>query len=142
MPVERLEWQDDAYFSKLFLRLSWTHFIELMRIDDPLKRAFYELESMRNHWGKRELIRQIDSLLYERVGLSRDKEGVLKLAQEGQLADTPAAVIRDPYVLSFWVCRTESSIPKRSWKRLCSTICKSFCWNLAKGSVSSPANGA
>jgi predicted nuclease of restriction endonuclease-like (RecB) superfamily len=95
------DWQDDAYFRQVFQRLSWTHLIELIRIEDPLKRAFYELESLRNHWSVRELKRQIGSLLFERVGLSYDKEGVLKLAEEGRLIDTPAAVLRDPYVFEF-----------------------------------------
>ncbi len=79
-----LDWQDDAYFVRLFRELSWTHFIELIRIDDPLKRAFYEIESLRNRWSVREFKRQLNSLLYERVGLSRDKEGVLELAKEGE----------------------------------------------------------
>lgn len=98
---QMLEWQDDKYFAQLFRKLSWTHFIELMRLDNPLKRAFYELETLGNRWSVRELKRQIDSLLYERVGLSRDKEGVLKLANEGEIFTTPAGMIRDPYVFEF-----------------------------------------
>jgi hypothetical protein len=49
------------------LRLSWTHFIELIRIDDPLKRAFYEVECLQGNWSIRQLQRQIGSLLYERT---------------------------------------------------------------------------
>jgi hypothetical protein len=96
-----LDWQNDAYFARLFYELPWTHFIELVRMDDPLKRAFYEVETLRNRWSVRELKRQIDSLLYERVGLSRDKEGVLALAKEGELVATPAEMVRDPYVFEF-----------------------------------------
>ena len=59
------------------LRLSWTHFIELIRIDDPLKRAFYEAECLEGNWSIRQLQRQIGSLLYERTGLSTDKESVI-----------------------------------------------------------------
>jgi hypothetical protein len=58
------------------LRPSWTHFIELIRIDDPLKRAFYEVECLQGNWSIRQLQRQIGSLLYERTGLSTDKESV------------------------------------------------------------------
>src|ERR1051326_1915696 len=53
-----LDWQNDAYFARLFRELPWTHFIELIRIDDPLKRAFYEVETLKNHWSVRELKRQ------------------------------------------------------------------------------------
>jgi hypothetical protein len=61
----------------LQLRLSWTHFIELIRIDDPLKRAFYEVQCLQGNWSIRQLQRQIGSLLYERTGLSADKESVI-----------------------------------------------------------------
>jgi hypothetical protein len=100
-PIASQDWQDDAYFVRLFQSLSWTHFIEMCRMDDPLKRAFYEVETLQNHWSVRELKRQIDSLLYERVGLSRNKEGVLALAKEGELVTTPAEMVRDPYVFEF-----------------------------------------
>lgn len=97
----RLEWQDDEYFGRLFRELSWSHFVELARIDDDLKRAFYEVETLKNRWSLRELKRQIAAMLYERVGLSRDKVGVLKLAKEGEIITTPAELIRDPYVFEF-----------------------------------------
>jgi predicted nuclease of restriction endonuclease-like (RecB) superfamily len=99
--ITRLAWQDDAYFERLFQQLPWTHFNELIRIDDPLKRAFYEVEIVRNRWSVRELKRQLDSLLFERVGLSRDAAGVMKVAQEGVLVTSPEEMIRDPYVFEF-----------------------------------------
>jgi predicted nuclease of restriction endonuclease-like (RecB) superfamily len=101
VPFQPLDWQDDAYFRRLFHELPWTHFIEILRMDDPLKRAFYEIEALKNRWSVRELKRQIDSLLYERVGLSRDKDGVLRLAKEGELVTTPEEMVRDPYVFEF-----------------------------------------
>lgn len=70
-------------------------------MDDPLKRAFYEVQTLQNRWSVRELKRQINNLLYERVGLSRDHEGVLALAQEGALESSPTEMIRDPYVFEF-----------------------------------------
>jgi predicted nuclease of restriction endonuclease-like (RecB) superfamily len=101
VPFTPLDWQDDAYFARLFRELPWTHFIELIRIDEPLKRAFYEVETLKNRWSVRELKRQLDSLLYERVGLSRDQEGVLTLAKEGEQIATPAEMVRDPYIFEF-----------------------------------------
>jgi hypothetical protein len=63
---------------RTLLRLSWSHLIELIRLDDPWKRAFYENECLKSSWSKRELQRQISSLLYERTGLSRDKQAVIE----------------------------------------------------------------
>jgi predicted nuclease of restriction endonuclease-like (RecB) superfamily len=96
-----LEWQDSAYYSRLFATLSWSHLLELTRIDDPLKRAFYELEAVKSGWSMRELKRQIASMLYERTGLSRDKDAVLALADHGRLIDSAATMLRDPYILEF-----------------------------------------
>ena len=83
------------------LRLSWTHFIELIRIQDPLKRAFYETECVRGNWSVRQLQRQIGSLLYERTGLSMDKEGVVRRADTQEPSTPIAALLRDPYFLEF-----------------------------------------
>jgi predicted nuclease of restriction endonuclease-like (RecB) superfamily len=98
---QNLSWQDDKYFQRLFSSLSWSHLLELCRIDEPLKRAFYELESMKSRWSLRELKRQMNSMLYERVGLSKDKDAVMALTSEGQLTDSPKTILRDPYVLEF-----------------------------------------
>lgn len=94
-------WQNEAYYGQLFQMVAWTHLMELCRIDDPLKRAFYELETIKSGWSFRELKRQMNSMLYERVGLSKDKSAVMTLAQEGRLIDSPMAILRDPYVLEF-----------------------------------------
>jgi hypothetical protein len=64
--------------------LSWTHYRLIMQIDDPAKRSFYEIECADNNWSTRELDRQINSLLFERLALSKDREGVLSLAKKGQ----------------------------------------------------------
>lgn len=85
------------------LQLSWTHFLEFIRIADPWKRLFYENETLKGGWSVSELQRQIGSLLYERTGLSTDKAAVLSHAH-AQDAESPGAIaslIRDPYVLEF-----------------------------------------
>jgi predicted nuclease of restriction endonuclease-like (RecB) superfamily len=96
-----LPWQDEAYCLRLFQTLSWSHLTELSRIDDPIKRAFYELQSVKSGWSLRELKRQVNSMLYERIGLSKDKDAVLTMASSGKLVDTPENILRDPYVLEF-----------------------------------------
>ena len=84
-----------------FFRLTWTHYTFLMRIDDEKERSFYEIESEKHNWSVRELKRQYDSALYTRLALSRDKEGVLKLSEEGQIIEKPKDIIKDPYILEF-----------------------------------------
>lgn len=99
--LQAFSWQNDQYYVRLVRNVAWSSLMELCRIDDPLKRAFYELECLKSGWSIRELKRQISSMLYERTGLSKDKDAVLALAQEGKLIDTPATILRDPYVLEF-----------------------------------------
>lgn len=83
------------------LRLSWTHFLELIRIEDPLKRSFYEVECIQGNWSVRQLQRQIGTLLYERTGLSKDKEMILRQANVQGSPAPITALFRDPYVLEF-----------------------------------------
>ena len=81
--------------------LSWTHYRILMRVDKPEARAFYEAECVANNWSARELERQKGSLLYERLALSKDKKGLMRLARKGQELATYEDMIKDPYVLEF-----------------------------------------
>ena len=81
--------------------LSWSHYVVLLTIDSADERRFYELEAIENAWGIRELKRQINSSLYERLALSRDKDGVKELARKGQIVAKPSDVLKSPYVLEF-----------------------------------------
>ena len=82
-------------------RISWAHFLELIRIEDPWKRAFYENEILQGHWSKRQLQRQIESLLYERTGLSANKKAVIERARKQEPQESVVDMLRDPYVLEF-----------------------------------------
>ena len=82
-------------------QLSWSHYLILMRIKKEAERRFYEVESSNNNWGVRELKRQFNSSLYERLVLSRDKDGVKKLSEEGQILTVPKDAMKDPYILEF-----------------------------------------
>lgn len=84
-----------------FFKLTFTHYVFLMRIDDEKQRRFYEIESEKCNWSVRELKRQYDSALYTRLALSRDKEGILKLSEKGQVIEKPKDIIKDPYILEF-----------------------------------------
>jgi len=81
--------------------LSWTHYRTLLRVDKAAARAFYEIEAIKNNWAARELERQINSLLYERLALSRDKKGLMRLAVKGHEVQKPADVFKDPVVMEF-----------------------------------------
>ena len=83
------------------LRLGWSHYVVLLSVSDIQARSFYEIEAQQGSWGVRELKRQIDSALFERLALSRNKEEVKALAQVGQVVAKPADVIKNPYVLEF-----------------------------------------
>ena len=82
-------------------QLSWSHYIELLKIDDLLERSFYEKQTLIEHWSVAQLIRQKKSSLFLRLAASKDREGVLELAREGQKIVYPVDIIREPYILDF-----------------------------------------
>lgn len=92
-----MEWQP----GRLHPGLSWTHYRTLLRISKPEARAFYEIESINQNWKARELERQLDSLLYERLAKSRDKKGLMALATKGHQIQKSADVFKDPVVIEF-----------------------------------------
>ena len=81
--------------------LSWSHYLILMRMEDINARNFYEIEAFENNWSLRELKRQVNSSLYERLVLSKDKEKVKELSVKGQIIEKAQDVIKDPYILEF-----------------------------------------
>ncbi len=81
--------------------LSWSHYVFLLGVKNPDERSFYEIEASEQNWTVRELKRQFDSGLYERLALSRDKEGIRRLAQEGQTVGQARDLLKEPLVLEF-----------------------------------------
>ena len=100
-----------VYIRKLYLvypnsqtlsdQLSFSHYVELLKIEDPLERSFYEKECVNEHWCVKELQRQMKSMLFHRIALSSDKNEVLKLAQEGKIIEKPEDILKEPYVFEF-----------------------------------------
>lgn len=82
-------------------QLNWTQYRLLIQISDPSKREYYELESVNNGWTARETERQIDSMLYERLLMSNDKEKVLAVARKERIPENPTDIIKDPMILEF-----------------------------------------
>ncbi|MCK4870351.1 MAG: DUF1016 family protein [Gammaproteobacteria bacterium] len=81
--------------------LGWIHYRALMRVSRQEARQFYEIEAEKNNWSGRELERQIGSLLFERLAKSKDKEGLLQLAHQGQEINKPEDAIKEPFILEF-----------------------------------------
>jgi predicted nuclease of restriction endonuclease-like (RecB) superfamily len=81
--------------------LTWSHYFEILKADSELEISFYSKQCQHERWSVRELKRQMRSSLFERLALSKDKEGVLKLAKEGHLVENPEDLIKDPFVLDF-----------------------------------------
>jgi len=81
--------------------LSWSHYIILFRIENTGERSFYEIESLRNNWGRRELQRQLDSALFGRLALSKNKKKFKYLAARGQIIEKPEDVVKEPGYLEF-----------------------------------------
>jgi predicted nuclease of restriction endonuclease-like (RecB) superfamily len=91
----------ETVFPKFNPSISWSHYIQLMRIKDINERNFYELEIANNGWSFREFQRQFDTSLYERLALSRDKDKIRELSEKGQIIEFPHDLFKDPYVLEF-----------------------------------------
>ncbi|HHH29993.1 MAG TPA: DUF1016 domain-containing protein [Polyangiaceae bacterium] len=113
--------------------LGWTHYLILMKVEDEGARAFYEIEAAREGWTTRALERQIASLLYERLTKSRDKDGVLALAREGQEVTTPASVLKDPLVLEFLDLPERPLWRERDLEQAIIDRLESFLLELGKG---------
>lgn len=82
-------------------KLSWSHYVELLGIDDALERSFYEKQCINDGWSVRELKRQINSALFYRIALSKNKKDILKISKHGQTIESPSDLVKDPYVLEF-----------------------------------------
>lgn len=88
-------------FATVSRNLNWSHYVELLKIDDSLERSFYEKQAELEHWGVRELKRQMKSMLFHRLALSTDKDEVMRLAKEGKIIEKPEDILKEPYIFEF-----------------------------------------
>ena len=121
-----------SHFAELF-RLSWTHYIHLMRIENEAERNFYEIEAANNNWSVRELQRQYNSSLYERIALSKDKKKVKELSSKGQLIVEPIDMLKDPYVLEFLGLKKEYAYTETELETALINKLEHFLLELGKG---------
>jgi predicted nuclease of restriction endonuclease-like (RecB) superfamily len=108
LPSTKLNLLSVESFNALF-PLSWSHYRLLMRLDEPFKREFYEVECIRGNWSVRQLDRQIQSMLYERTALSKRKLSVIAKAHDKPITLKPEDEIKDPYILEFLGLKDEYS---------------------------------
>ena len=119
--------------SSVMNELSWTHYLELIKVDEAPKREFYLNESINSRWSVRELQRQIGSLLYERLLISENSNKILELSQKGQILKEGKDLVKDPFVLEFLDIKEnteylEADLEKNILKHL-----KEFLLELGKG---------
>ena len=114
-------------------QLNWYQYRLLIQIDDKDKREYYELEATNNNWTGRELERQINSGLYERLLLSNDKKAVLEVARKKRIPESPTEIIKDPMVLEFLGLRPEATYYEKDLERALITNLQAFLLELGNG---------
>ena len=113
--------------------ISWTHYIQLMRIANEEERRFYELEIAGSGWSVKEFQRQFDTSLYERLALSRDKDKIRELSEKGHIVESPQDLFRDPYVLEFTGLPEKSSYTETELEQKLIDNLQQFLLELGKG---------
>lgn len=119
--------------NRLSFTLSWSHYLILMRIDNPDARSFYEIECAQQQWSVRQLSRQVGSSLYERLALSRDKNEVMRLATEGQTIEKPSDIIKNPLTLEFLGLKPDVSYSESKLENAIISKMQQFLLELGKG---------
>ncbi|SIS71947.1 Predicted nuclease of restriction endonuclease-like (RecB) superfamily, DUF1016 family [Chryseobacterium ureilyticum] len=114
-------------------KLSWTHLVTLLGISDNTARKFYEKQAVLENWGYRELERQINSSLFERLALSKDKKGVLQLAEKGHIVTDSTEAIKDPYILDFLKLPQSQQVTKKALEQKIIDNLQMFLLELGKG---------
>ncbi len=113
--------------------LSWSHYAELLTVSDDLARSFYEQQSIKENWSFREMKRQIDSSLFHRLALSKNKKGILALSEKGQNSRRSNDVIKDPYVFEFLNISNGSIIKEHGLEKKLIDNLQQFLLELGKG---------
>ena len=114
-------------------KLTWSHICELITIEDPLEREFYERECIAERWDVRSLRRQMESGLYLRLAVSKDKEGILQLAQQGMQVQTPADIVKSTYTLEFLGLEKHSRYKESELEQKLIDNMQTFLLELGKG---------
>lgn len=114
-------------------QLSWSHYVELLKLDDPLERGFYQQQAITERWSVPQLKRQKASSLFLRLAASKDKTGILKLAEQGQTLAQPADLLREPYVFEFLKIPEAAQVSETQLETLLCNHLQAFLLELGKG---------
>lgn len=120
-------------FQSVTGKLTWTHYAELLGVSDDHARGFYEKQAVNENWSVRELKRQISSSLFERLSLSKDKSGILRLSEKGLIVSEPKDIIKDPYVLEFLQIPVEYRMTESKLEHKIIDNLQTFLLELGKG---------
>ena len=136
--VDEIENESQNVMGKAIRRLpkftlSWSHYLILMRIENPDARSFYEIECTQQQWSVRQLSRQVGSSLYERLALSRNKDEVMRLACEGQTVEKPSDIIKDPLTLEFLGLKPDVAYSESKLESAIISKMQKFLLELGKG---------
>lgn len=123
----------EEYLSEPTFALSWSHYLILMRVENPDARSFYEIECTQQQWSKRQLSRQVGSCLYERLALSRNKDEVMRLAKEGQTIGKPSDIIKNPITLEFLGLKPDAVYSESKLENAIINKMQQFLLELGKG---------
>ena len=113
--------------------LGWSHYLILMRIDNPQERSFYEIEAARQNWSEPQLKRQYNSSLYERLALSRNKDEVMKLANEGHIIEKPEDILKNPLSLEFLGLEEKAAYTENDMENAIISKLQNFLLELGNG---------
>jgi len=113
--------------------LGWSHYLILMRIDNPQERSFYEIEATKQNWSERQLKRQYHSSLYERLALSRNKDEVMKLANEGHTIEKPEDILKNPLSLEFLGLEEKATYSENDMEHAIISKLQNFLLELGNG---------
>ena len=114
-------------------QLSWSHYFELLKIEDDLERSFYEKQCIHEKWSNRELKRQKNSALFRRLALSKDKKGIMKLSEKGHVIENAEDLVKDPYVLEFLKIPEEHNYSEKELEQRIIDNLQMFLLELGKG---------
>lgn len=114
-------------------QLSWSHFVELLKIEDDLERKFYENQAIAERWSVPQLKRQKNTALFQRLALSKNKEEILKLASQGLEIARPTDILKDPYVFEFLKIPEEQLPSEKELETLLYNSLQQFLLELGKG---------
>lgn len=119
--------------TKIDVQLSWSHYVELLKIDNDMERSFYQQQAAYENWSVRELQRQMDTSLFERMALSKDYKGVMQLSKKGNIITSHHDLIKEPYILEFLNIKENERYTEKQLEQKVIDNLQRFILELGKG---------